>query len=90
MLRRLHDADVVLAEQAERARAGNCGAGTKSASRMRDEVGRLGQRATCCSAVVDVAGLGVRVVGPRQVARAEARCSVCSHGRRPSSSTHTR
>ena len=61
MLRRLHDADVS-SRKSVNARVRNCGVGTKSASRIEMKSG--GSAApTTAQRVVDVAGLGVGVVG---------------------------
>ena len=71
VLRRLHDADVVLAKQAERP-AQELRHRHEVGIENADEVGRLGQAGDVAQPVVDVAGLGMGVVGPCQIARAQA------------------
>ncbi len=70
VLRRLHDADVVLAQQAERA-AQELRTRHEVRIENADEVRRLGQRRHLAEPVVDVAGLGMGIVGARQVAGPE-------------------
>ena len=63
--------------------------GTKSASRIETKSGRRGERGQMRNGVVDVAGLGVGVVGAGEIAAAEPVAQLLEPRRRPSSSIQT-
>ena len=89
MLRRLDDADRSVVKQAHGARQETRG-GDEIGVEDRDELRRFGQSGKHAERVVDVAGLGVGIVRPGDVAGPSRRTACLQPGRRPSSSTQMR
>ena len=75
MLRRLHDADCLFPEQAERAR-NETGERDEVGVQDGNEIGWRGERRKISNRVVDVAGLGVRVVGSGKIVTALLRAKL--------------